>query len=74
MTDKEKHSEYEMFVINGFYMDLRAAYVAKGASIHYYLVSWDQAKLSWVDFRAKVLGATDPNDAQEGSLRNTCLK
>lgn len=53
---------------------MRAAYVAKGASLHYYLVSWDQAKLSWADFRAKVLGATDPNDAQEGSLRNTCLK
>lgn len=58
-----------IFVINGFYMAMREKYTKPGASIHYYLVEWDQSKLSWEDFRGKVLGATDPATASDGSLR-----
>ena len=57
------------FVINGFYMAMREKFTRPGASIYYYLVEWDAAKLSWADFRAKVLGATDPAAAIEGTLR-----
>lgn len=30
---------------------------------------WDPATLSWEDFRVKVLGATNPSEAAEGSVR-----
>ena len=43
-----------------FYMAMREKYTKPGASIHYYLIEWDPKKLSWQDFRMKVLGATDP--------------
>jgi nucleoside diphosphate kinase len=50
-------------------MAMREKYTKKGASIHYFLVDWEPEKLSWADFRLKVLGATDPATAEEGSLR-----
>merc|ERR1719409_62724 len=58
-----------IFVINGFYMAMREKYTDPKASIYYYLVEWDPAKLSWADFREKTLGATDPGTAADGSLR-----
>jgi len=63
---QEKES---IFVINGFYMAMREKFTKPSASIYYYLVEWDPAKLSWEDFRGKVLGATDPSTAADGSLR-----
>ena len=44
-------------------MAMREKYTKPGTSIYYYLVEWDPAKLSWEDFRGKVLGATDPATA-----------
>ena len=32
-------------------------------------MQWDAAALSWAEFRASVLGATDPEKAQSGSMR-----
>ena len=58
----------------GFFMEMRSKFVQPGTSIHYYVVSFDPAKLPWADFRAKVLGPTDPKDAPEGALRGTILK
>ncbi len=58
-----------IFVINGFYMAMREKYTKPGAAIHYYLVEWDPKKLSWEDFRGKILGATDPTTANPSSLR-----
>ncbi|EOD23527.1 hypothetical protein EMIHUDRAFT_239514 [Emiliania huxleyi CCMP1516] len=58
-----------IFVINGFYMAMREKYTKPSASIYYYLVEWDPAKLSWGDFREKVLGGTDPAMAADGSAR-----
>jgi len=63
-----------IFVINGFYMAMREKYTTPGTSIYYYLVEWDPAKLSWEDFRGKVLGATDPKDATDGALRKEIFK
>jgi nucleoside diphosphate kinase len=62
-------SKQPIYVINGFYMSMRDKYTKAAASIHYYTVEWDSSKLSWADFRAKVLGATDPGTADAGSLR-----
>lgn len=66
--------ESDIYIINGFYMAMREKYTKPGTSIYYYLVEWDPAKLSWGDFREKVLGATDPVTAEEGALRKAIFK
>jgi hypothetical protein len=63
----------DIFVLNGFFMSMRAKFVAPGSSIYYYVVEWDQAALPWKDFRANVLGPTDPADAPADSLRGKIL-
>lgn len=60
----------DLFVINGFYMDMRGKFTAPGTSIYFYEVEWDPAKLSWADFREKVLGGTDPKTAFTDSARH----
>ena len=62
-----------MYVFNAFFMQMRDKFV-KGAGIHVYEVEWDPAKLSWRDFRGKVLGPTDPSAAPKGSIRKTILQ
>eukprot|EP01040_Poterioochromonas_malhamensis_P020807 gene20807-24935_t len=49
-----------IYTFNAFFMSLRSKFVAPGTSIHYYVVEFDPAELSWADFRGKVLGPTDP--------------
>lgn len=44
-----------VFVINGFYMSMRAKFCEDPASIKYFLVEWNPSKLKWEDFRGKVL-------------------
>ena len=39
-----------------------------------YVVEWDASKLSWSDFRGKVLGPTDPNEAPAGAIRKLILE
>jgi len=64
----------EIFVINGFYMAMREKYTKAGASISYLLADWDPVALSWADFRGKVLGATDPTTAADGSVRRAIFQ
>mmetsp|Transcript_75539 Transcript_75539/g.119776 ORF Transcript_75539/g.119776 Transcript_75539/m.119776 type:complete len:782 (+) Transcript_75539:97-2442(+) len=59
----------DIYVINGFYMNMRSKFTAPGTSIHYYEVEWPAEKMSWADFRGKLLGPTDPAAAPAGSLR-----
>mmetsp|Transcript_3996 Transcript_3996/g.8234 ORF Transcript_3996/g.8234 Transcript_3996/m.8234 type:complete len:332 (+) Transcript_3996:70-1065(+) len=63
----------QLYVFNAFFMSMRSAFTAPGKSIHYYTVEWDESKLSWEDFRGKVLGPTDPKDAPKDSLRGEIL-
>lgn len=63
----------DKYVLNAFFMDMRNQFTAPGRSIHWYTVEWDEDKLSWADFRGKVLGPTDPNDAPKDSLRGEIL-
>lgn len=70
MADEAKE---QIFVINGFYMSMRQKYTQDGAKIQYYVVEWDAKTLSWEDFRGQVLGATDPKESAEGSLRASVL-
>ena len=62
-----------LYVFNAFFMQMRDKFV-KGAGIHVYEVEWDPAKLSWEDFRGRVLGPTDPSAAPKGSIRKTILR
>lgn len=64
----------DLYVFNAFFMSMRSKFVGEGTSIHCYEVEFSPAKLSWSDFRNKVLGPTDPAEAPAGSLRNTILK
>ena len=59
-----------LFCINGFFMAMRAEYLADNASVHYFLVEWDNAAMSWSDFRKNVIGGTNPSFANETSLRS----
>ncbi|KAI2493574.1 hypothetical protein MHU86_20967 [Fragilaria crotonensis] len=63
----------DIYVMNGFYMEMRAAYTNPGEKIQWYTVSWPADSLSWADFRGKVLGATDPATAPKSSIRREIL-
>jgi len=67
-------AEAPIFIINGFYMSMREKYTKAGAKIHYFVVEWDSASLSWADFRGQALGATDPATAGPASLRGSILE
>jgi hypothetical protein len=58
-----------IYVINGFYMAMRAKYTTAPAKILFYTVEWAAESMSWTDFRGKLIGATDPTSADAGSLR-----
>jgi nucleoside diphosphate kinase len=62
-----------LFVINGFYMSMREKFTLPDAKIHYLVVEWSADAISWEDFRGKVLGATDPTTAEDGSIRKMIL-
>lgn len=62
------------YIFNGFFMSMRSKFTQPGGSIHYYAVEWSSQKLSWADFRGKVLGPTDPADAPADSLRGLCYQ
>jgi len=64
----------DIFVVNAFYEGMRAKFTAPGTCIHIFQVEWDQAALPWETFRAEIIGATNPKDAAEGSIRNTVFK
>ena len=51
------------------FMDQHDKFTSPGSSIHYYVVEFNPATLSWADFRGKVLGLTTPADAPTDSLR-----
>lgn len=64
----------DFFVINAFYLNMRAVYTTPPAAILWYSVQWPVAQLSWGDFRGNVLGATDPTAAPAGSIRKAILE
>lgn len=62
-----------VYVVNGFYGAMRAEYVDPRAVVTWYTVSWSEDQLSWADFRANVLGATEPTVANKSSIRAKIL-
>jgi nucleoside diphosphate kinase len=63
-----------LYIFNGFFMSMRNKFTAPGLSIYYYVVEWEESKLSWADFRGTVLGPTDPVEAPPNSLRGQIFK
>jgi nucleoside diphosphate kinase len=63
----------DVYVVNGFYGSMRAEYVDPRAVVTWYTVSWSEDRLSWADFRANVLGATEPTVAKKSSIRAKIL-
>merc|ERR1712060_838653 len=51
-----EHGGKSLYIFTGFFMSMRSQFTKPGTSIFYYSVEWDSAKLSWADFRGKVLG------------------
>lgn len=62
-----------IYVFNGFFMSMRSKFTQPGGSIHYYVVQWPRSRLTWKDFRGKLLGPTDPAEAPADSLRGQIL-
>ena len=52
----------DWYIFNGFFMSMQSKFSKPGTSIHYYVVEWELAALSWADFRGKVLGPNDPSE------------
>lgn len=77
----EDESKKPIYVFNGFFMAMRRDFVMPGTSIHYYVVDWhpkaetetETGGTTWAQFRSEVLGATDPTQAAEGSLRHMLM-
>lgn len=70
-TETKKGSGGHLFVINGFYMQMRDTFVQPGNAIHYYCIEWDSKAMSWADFRGSFIGVTNPELGALGSLRKT---
>jgi nucleoside diphosphate kinase len=69
----EIEGKEKAYIFNGFFMSMRNKFTAPGLLIHYYVVEFESAKLSWADFRGKVLGPTDPAEAPADSLRGIIM-
>jgi len=61
--------EKKLYTFNAFFMVMRGKFTAKEAAIKYFVVEFAPNKLSWSDFRDKVLGPTDPSAAPADSIR-----
>jgi nucleoside diphosphate kinase len=63
----------DLFVLNGFYLANRAKFTREEARVRWFTVEWDEAALTWADFRAKVIGPTNPTEAPVESIRGAIL-
>eukprot|EP00759_Apiculatamorpha_spiralis_P002071 PhF_6_TR10777/c1_g1_i3/m.17303 len=62
-----------LYVLNGFYPTQRERFTAPDAKVIWFVVNWAESDLSWEDFRANVVGATDPSKAPPTSIRGTIM-
>lgn len=62
------------YVLNGFYPSMAERFTEGAARVTAFVVEFDPEVLSWRDFRARVLGATDPDKAEAGSIRSLVLE
>ena len=62
-------AQQDCFVFNGFYPALRDNYTTPGRAIHWMVVQFDAQQLPWQQFRADVIGTTNPAYANPDSIR-----
>ncbi|MFW5808552.1 MAG: hypothetical protein ACOCWH_05835, partial [Spirochaetota bacterium] len=63
-------TDHDLYVINGFYPAMKELYTSPGSSVTWHIVSFLPETLPWKTFRGSVIGATNPEKAAPGSLRN----
>eukprot|EP00927_Polykrikos_kofoidii_P072520 TRINITY_DN68624_c0_g1_i1.p1 TRINITY_DN68624_c0_g1~~TRINITY_DN68624_c0_g1_i1.p1 ORF type:complete len:1791 (+),score=282.65 TRINITY_DN68624_c0_g1_i1:195-5567(+) len=61
-------------VVNGFAPHWRDSFAQQDQSMSWFAVEFSPAKLTWKNFRARVLGSTDPSKAPEESIRGQLFK
>lgn len=64
----------DLYCINGFYPGQREVFTSEGAEVILYEGRFEPGELDWEDFRQAVIGATNPEKAAPGSLRNQLLE
>lgn len=63
-----------LYVINGFYMGMRAKFTCADRPVHWMSIHWNSEDISWETFRKDFIGHTDPTRAPSESLRGEVLK
>ena len=63
-----------IYVLNGFYPSIREIYTEENGFIRCFLMEFYGEQLHWKQFRAEVIGATDPAKATSGSIRGTLFQ
>jgi len=66
--------EDEIYCINGFYPGQREVFTSSGAEVVLYEAGFSPGEVPWKEFRQEIIGATDPEKAARGSLRNHLLE
>jgi hypothetical protein len=61
--------DLDAYCINAFYPSMEANFYNLKTEIHYHVVEFDPAQVSWKVFRKDVLGATNSSNAVPGSFR-----
>ncbi|PWU89673.1 Flagellar Member 1 [Trypanosoma cruzi] len=62
-------SEYGIFVVNGFFPELKNSLESTTALLHWYVVSWREEEMSWPAFLDQVIGDDCPSVAVPQSIR-----
>jgi len=61
--------EINAYLVNAFYPSMQANFYHPETVMYYYVVEFDPQTVSWLDFRKKVLGATNSSNAVHESFR-----
>ncbi|KEG12907.1 hypothetical protein DQ04_01341090 [Trypanosoma grayi] len=61
--------ERGIFVVNGFFPELKQSLEAANVLLHWYVVSWEEAGMNWPAFLTHVIGDEFPMSAQPQSIR-----
>lgn len=61
--------DLDAYCINAFYPSMEANFYNPKTEIHYHVVEFDPAQVSWKAFRRNVLGSTNASNAVPGSFR-----
>ena len=58
-----------IFVINGFYPEMKSQYTKPEASVYFFTVGFNDSQLTWTDFNRNIIGDDNPKEAGLFTLR-----